>query len=108
MVAGLVIVHRDVFAWWEGSGWSLDAAAYLVAFCVLVPLGMLMVSRVPYVHAANRLLRGKRTIGGVALILLAVVAVLHLDIAQVLAAAFALYALSGPACAVLRRLGVRS
>jgi len=74
-------------------------------FLVLIGLGLLMVSKVPYAHFANRFLSGKRPIGRVALvILLAVVAIEFDNPAAIVAGLFLLYALSGPIGVIPRLL----
>lgn len=96
VIAGLAMVHAEFL-----SRWPMDERAKLIAagvleFGVLLGLGLAMVSRVPYMHFANRFLSGRRPIGSIALLVLVVVLILQFDFAYVAAAAFLAYAISGP------------
>ncbi len=96
VVAGAALVHRQVLEWWDlDVAWKLGFA-YALGFGVLAGLGLLMVSRVPYVHFANRFLHGRKSVGGVALLFFALMLVLNFDTTLVLAVTFAAYAASGP------------
>ncbi len=103
VLAGAAIVHRDLLEWWQPEAGSRLALAYLVSFGALTGLGLLMVSRVPFAHVVNKLLRGRKPVGRVALLLCVVMLLLQFDAGWVLAGGFALYALSGP-LTVLPRL----
>ncbi len=104
VVAGLAILHRGFIEQATLSPRALTVVAYVIGFGVLVPLGLLMVSRVRYMHAANRLLSQRRTVGSVAILVLAVMVMLHLSIAHVLAILFVAYAVSGPFMVLWRAL----
>ena len=66
-------------------------------------LGMLMVSRVPFVHVTNRFLKGRKPIQYLVTALLVLVLSLTFHFEVVLACLVLLYALSGPAVWLLRR-----
>ena len=75
--------------------WSLPAAA--------VVLGVLMVSNLRYSHLLNQFVRGRRPVSHLVLVLLTIaLAVVLREI--ILPIGFGVYALSGPATAVWRRL----
>ncbi len=102
VLAGLAICHREVLRDWAPGPLGEAIAANVIRFGLLIGLGLLMVSRVPYVHVANRLLAGRRPVGRVALLLLLIVLAAHLDPAYVLASIFLIYALSGPVSVIPR------
>jgi len=104
VVAGIAILHGGFIEQATLSPQALTLVAYILGFGVLVPLGLLMVSRVKYMHAANRLLSQRRTVGSVAILVLAVMVMLHLSLAHVLASLFAAYAVSGPCMVVWRSI----
>ena len=104
VVAGLAIAHERLLAWGGFSDTGRVVAAQVLAGVGLVGLGLLMVSRIPFIHVANRFLAGRRPVGRVALILLVVGLMVATDAPDVVVAAiFAAYALSGP-LAVIPRL----
>ena len=96
VLAGVAIVHTDLLAWLQPEPGSRVAIAYAVSFGALTGLGLLMVSRVPYAHVTNRLLRGRKPVGRVALLLLGIMLLLQFHIGVVLAGVFIAYAASGP------------
>jgi CDP-diacylglycerol---serine O-phosphatidyltransferase len=96
VVAGIAIAHVPLLELWQPGPAGMSVAANVLRFVVLIGLGVLMVSRVPYVHVANRFLSGRKPVGRVALVLLIVVLLMHLPPEAVLAALFLGYALSGP------------
>ena len=76
----------------------------MVALLFLTGLGLLVVSRVPFAHFANRFLSGRKPVGRLALILLVVALMVATGAPDlVVAGGFLAYALSGPV-AVLPRL----
>lgn len=103
VIAGLAMVHSSLLAHWPLTDRGRVIAAGVLQFGVLLGLGLAMVSRVPYMHFANRFLSGRRPIGSIALLVLVVVLILQFEFVYVAAAAFLLYALSGP-IGVLPRL----
>ncbi len=109
VVAGVAMVHAHLLAWIDpGLTWKI-VMAYSVGFGMLTTMGLLMVSRVPYVHFANRFLRGRKSVGRLALLFFVMMLAFQFDLARVLAVAFVGYALSGPLSVVPRVLfGKRS
>jgi CDP-diacylglycerol--serine O-phosphatidyltransferase len=105
VLAGLAFAHPYlVERWFQPSPGVKSAAAGVLAIVVLPGLGLLMVSRVPFAHFANRFLSGRRPVGRVALLLLVFALMFATESpGVVLAGVFLLYALSGP-LAVLPRL----
>ncbi len=103
VIAGVALTHGMALEWWQPSLQETLFATYTVAFVVLIGLGLLMVSRVPYMHVMNKLLSGRRPIGRLALILLVVMLLMIWDLAVVVALVFFLYAASG-AIGVIPRL----
>jgi len=103
VIAGAALIHQQALRWWEPDVEWKVALAYAIGFGVLTGLGLLMVSRVPYVHFANRWLRGRKPVGRVALIFLGLMLIANFDLPVVLAIGFTGYALSGP-LAMLPRL----
>lgn len=103
VVAGIAIAHASVLAHWPLGERGQVIAAGVLQYVLLLGLGLAMVSRIPYMHFANRYLSGRRPIGSIALLVLVVVLVMQFEFAYVAAGAFLLYALSGP-IGVLPRL----
>lgn len=66
-------------------------------------LGLLMVSRMPYTHVMNRYFDGRRPLGTV-VFLVVVVFFMSIYFEATVAAAFLLYALSGPALTLIHRI----
>src|SRR5204862_4033075 len=96
VVAGVAIAHQELLDKWPLDERGRMIAAGALQFGLLLGVGLLMVSRIPYVHFGNRFLSGRKPIGSIALLVLAVVLVLQFDLAKVAAASFLAYALSGP------------
>ena len=103
VVAGAAMVHGTILGWLDPQVEWKVALAYILGFGMLTCLGLLMVSRVPYVHFANRYLRGRKPVGRLALLFLAMMLALNFNLAMVLAVGFTGYALLGP-LAMLPRL----
>lgn len=104
VVAGIAIAHAKLLAWIVPAEDERIVAAQVLALGVLVLLGLLMVSRIPFIHVANRLLAGRRPVGRVALLLLVLALILaNEQIELAIAAGSLLFALSGP-LGVLPRL----
>jgi CDP-diacylglycerol--serine O-phosphatidyltransferase len=101
VIAGVAMIHGQFIHLVPDAQWKLGLS-YVIGFGVLTGLGLLMVSRVPYVHFANKFLRGRKPVGRVALLFLAMMLVLNFDFALVLAIGFAAYALSGPLTFLVR------
>jgi len=96
VLASLILLHQDL---------SVALQPYLALALPFVALGLalLMVSRVRYTHLANVYLRGRRPFGQV-VALMVLLAVLAWYKERTLAVVVCLYAASGPAGAVVRRL----
>jgi CDP-diacylglycerol--serine O-phosphatidyltransferase len=104
VVIGLAISHERLLRWFDPSEVARVLAAQVVAVGLLIGLGLLMVSRVPYFHFANRFLSGRKPVGRVALLVLLLVLMYATGAPEVVIAGLALaYALSGPV-SVLPRL----
>lgn len=103
-IAGLALCHRELLDQLDLSDVGRAIAADVLRFGVLIGLGLLMVSRVPYVHFANRFLSGRRPIGFIALMVLLVALALHFPWEYVLGGVFVAYALSGPIAVIPRLL----
>jgi len=95
VIAGVAMIHGRFLHLVPDGQWKIGLS-YVIGFGVLTGLGVLMVSRVPYVHVANRFLRGRKPVSRVALLLLAAMLVLAGDLKLVLALGFTGYAASGP------------
>ena len=102
VIAGLAIAHASLLARWPLEERGRMIAAGVLQFGFLLCLGLCMVSRVPYVHFANRFLSGRRPIGSIALLVLTVVLAMQFEFAHVVAAGFLAYALSGPLLVIPR------
>lgn len=103
VVAGLAISHQLLLERFPMDERGRLIAAGVLQFGVLLGLGLAMVSRIPYVHFGNRFLSGRRPIGSIALLVLAVVLMLQLgEFSYVVGAAFLTYALSGPILVIPR------
>jgi len=96
VLAGLAVAHQPVLEVLSLGEVGRAVTAHGIRFALLLGLGLLMVSRVPYLHVANRFLAGRKPVGRVALILLLIALLLMLPPEAVLAIAFLGYALSGP------------
>lgn len=96
VVAGLAILLPD-------SDFRPDSALLRFLPWATLVLGLLMISRLPFAHVANRFLRGRKPVHVVvsALVLFVVSMTFHFE--AVLAGALMLYALSGPVVGVFRR-----
>jgi CDP-diacylglycerol--serine O-phosphatidyltransferase len=101
VIAGVAMVHARFLEYVPDERWKL-ATSYVIGFGVLTGLGLLMVSRVPYVHFANKFLRGKRSVGKISLLFLVMMLALNFDLSLVLAVGFAGYAASGPLAFLVR------
>jgi CDP-diacylglycerol--serine O-phosphatidyltransferase len=102
VLASLGICHGALLAQFHLDDSGRVIAADVLRFVVLVGLGLLMVSRVPYVHFANRFLSGRRPIGFIALVVLLVALALHFPWEYLIGAVFLGYALSGPISVIPR------
>lgn len=98
---GLVILHEDVIRA-SGVVWASQALGAALPF-VAMGLGLLMVSRVRYVHVVNLLLRGRRPFWQVVCMLIALLvgSVVKPQLTMALVAAG--YAVSGPAVWLISR-----
>ncbi len=96
VLAGLAICHRELLAQFPLDETQRIVAADVIRFGVLIGLGLLMVSRIPYMHFMNRFVSGRRPIGRIALLALVVALALHFPKEYVLGGIFLVYAVSGP------------
>ncbi|RME70572.1 MAG: CDP-diacylglycerol--serine O-phosphatidyltransferase [Planctomycetota bacterium] len=90
---------------WVPEGWVeglAGAIPYLLPFVALAG-AWLMVSQVPYVHVGNRYLRGRRSPGAIARMVIVLIVAVAILPEVALALAFTGYAISGPVGLVLRR-----
>ena len=102
-VAGVAICHVRVLEWLGLDADGAILAARILCFVGLIGLGMLMVSRVPYAHFANRFLSGRRPVGRVALIVLVIALCVATNAPEVVVATgFVLYALGAPLLVIPR------
>ncbi len=104
-VASLVLLHQHFLADGSPTDWPSHLAAIgMVLIMLLAAFGM--VSRLRYVHVANRYLGGGARFGTVTkLVMLALLMLVWLQ--EAMAAGFALYALSGPGQWLWQRFGVQ-
>lgn len=94
VIASLVLVH-DLYAFLHGIEWAL---------LLLTPLlGFLMISRLPYVHIANRYLDGRRPLATVIVLVLLVFFMVSF-FEETVAAGFLAYAVSGLLLGLVGRL----
>ena len=90
----------------EQASWWMNK---LSGFCVWVlpvlvlTTGLLMISNIRYPHLVNRYLRGKRSIGRLMFVLIAVLAIIVAH-QYVIALGTVFYVLSAPATPLLKRL----
>jgi CDP-diacylglycerol--serine O-phosphatidyltransferase len=99
VVASLIVLYEHVR---EVRGMLLVNTLPIVA----IVAGILMVSRIRYVHVANTYLRGRRPFGYVIIPVLIFTLLLRYP-AQTLASLTALYALTGPVVTLINRLRSR-
>lgn len=97
------VVTTLVWLWGEFAATPYARQGQLVIPLLLLVLGVLMISRVRYVHLLNRLLRGTHPFVRLVEILLAVVC-LSASMEFSLGIGFTLYMLSGPVLTLKRRL----
>jgi len=102
VLAGIAICHQQLLKDFPLDDLGRAVTANVIRFGVLIGLGLLMVSRVPYAHFMNRFLAGRRPIGRIALLVLVVALALHFPREYVLGAIFLVYALSGPILVIPR------
>ncbi len=93
VIATMVLLHHEYA--YKSVEWLLLAMTPI--------LGLLMVSRMPYTHVMNRYFDGRRPLGTV-VFLVVVVFFMSIYFEATVAAAFLLYALSGPALTLIHRL----
>jgi CDP-diacylglycerol--serine O-phosphatidyltransferase len=101
-VVGLVILHQDLLKDLAPL-WALRLVGTLLPPFAMV-LGLLMVSRMRYVHLFNTILRGRRPFRQVVGILILLLVGLVVQFQLTIAIATAVYALAGPIAAAIRRL----
>ena len=100
---GLVIFHQDLL-----PDLPLDRVISHALAALMPPfamgLGLLMVSRIPYLHMVNMVLRGRRSFTQVVAIVILFLVGLIVQFQLTIAVAAAAYALSGPAGWIKHRL----
>lgn len=101
-VVGIVIFHQEMLRDLDSHRVANLVAYSLPPFAAI--LGLLMVSRIPYAHLINAILRGKRSFREVVAISILLLVALVVQFQMAIALAAAGYALSGP----ITRLIVRS
>jgi len=98
-VVGLVVFHQDLLPDLARAKTLAIVAACMPPFIML--LGLLMVSRLPYLHLINAVLRGRRPFWQVVTLFIAFLVGLVVQFQLTIALAACLYALSGPAAWVM-------
>lgn len=101
-IVGLVILHQDLLKDLTPGWTSRLVAALLPPFAMI--LGLLMVSRMRYMHIFNTILRGRRPFRQIVVILILLLVGLVVQFQLTIALATAAYALTGPIAAAARRL----
>lgn len=91
---GLVIVHEDIIRQ-SGVDWASQWLAGALPFIAL-GLGLLMVSRVRYIHVVNTMLRGRRPVSHLVVMTLLLLGGAVLKPQLTMAVLAVLYAASGP------------
>lgn len=100
---GLVIFHQDLLPELARHRMISDVLKVLLPPFAMA-LGLLMVSRMPYLHMVNMVLRGRRSFAQVVAIVILLLVGLIVQFQLTIAVAAAVYALSGPAGWVKGRL----
>lgn len=101
-IIGLVILHQDLLMG-TMSNWTHRLVGRMMPpFAMLV--GLLMVSRFSYPHVVNTVLRGRRPFRQVVGIVIVLLVGLVVQFQLTIALATAIYALSGPVGAAIRRV----
>ncbi len=103
-IIGMVIFHQDLLK--AVSSLWCDRVAIVMPPTAMI-LGLLMVSRIRYVHLVNVVLRGRRPFGQVVVIVILVLIGLVVQFQLTIAAAALAYALAGPVGALVRRIRAR-
>ena len=96
VIAGLALLVDDPFL--RPGSWALKALPVLTFV-----LAVLMVSRLPYSHVANRFLAGRKPVHFLVMVLVVLVMALTYHFEASLAGGMIAYALSGPVTAIFRR-----
>jgi len=99
---GLVILHQDLLKDFAPPAASRLLELLMPPFAMV--LGLLMVSRIRYVHLVNTVLRGRRPFRQVVVILIVILVGLLVQFQLTVALAAAAYAFSGPVGAAVRRI----
>jgi CDP-diacylglycerol--serine O-phosphatidyltransferase len=100
VVAAVAILLGD-------KDWRPESTVLRVLPWVTLGLGLLMVSKVPFAHATNRFLKGRKPVTYLVFALLVIVMSLAWKVEVVLAGILLAYALSGPVVWVFRRRKAR-
>lgn len=109
-VASLVLVHQHYLAGYEtaaavdsatGRPWTTLASAIVMVIIMLL-VALAMVSRLKYVHVANRYLRGKVAFGTIVQVVICILILPVIGFQQAMALMFCVYALSAPVLWLLR------
>lgn len=99
---GLVIFHQDLLMEVTSQRTLRFVGTLLPPFAMV--LGLLMVSRMPYVHLVNAILRSRRPFRQIVVLVILFLVGFIVQFQLTLALAGAGYALSGPALALVKRL----
>jgi len=106
-LVSLILLHEWVFNQEAVHGSFASQRLVKSLPVVALVLGLLMVSRIPYVHVANVYLRGRQPVGRVWLLLIGAVFIWWLpELAPVVL--MGLYAIGGPSAWLVRRLRLAS
>ncbi len=96
-VVSLVLLHESLAVGdWDVPAWLARAVVWAMPV-VTALAAVLMISRVPYVHAVNRYLRSRQPIGRILLVAAGIIAaIIYLGFQRTLAVVAVAYLLSGP------------
>jgi CDP-diacylglycerol--serine O-phosphatidyltransferase len=89
LVVSIVIFHQDflpqVVEWTNGAFRNLELAIIWILPVITLTAGLLMVTRIPYPHVMNRLLRGKKSFSTFLLVVFTLVLIIwSIQLAMVL------------------------
>lgn len=103
-VASLVLVHQHYLAGAQataetigavGRPWTMWVSA-IVMVVIMLLVALAMVSRLKYVHVANRYLRGKAAFNSVVKAVIGLLVLMVIGLQQAMALVFCMYAISAP------------
>lgn len=102
-IMGMVILHQDLLVYGDVAPLAVANAVKWALPVFAMVLGLLMVSRCPYAHMVNALLRRSRPFHQVVLIVIVGLVALVVQFQPTIAVAAAAYAMSGPVLYVVRK-----